>query len=1194
MNRIRLILVAGFLAPVAAAADAGFLVDKTIVRIERSSVIPFLLPAPATEDMALPMAVRNRDVLEVLRMPRVLAGESLGFMRVRGRRAGEAALKLGSSVLAVTVEPAAGADAYLPVPPAIDGLPSGVYLWDELTAAVTFQPPDHWRESDLDGQVVLRTTGGRVLEPESITGPESGPLRRALFRVHCDLLPAGPGELVALVRRGDRHWESEPVQYFNAGRREADIRGECEAHNDIPAGDSFADVARPKTRKHKGALGGKCVAVLNKREAWVLPVTIETPGRYQLVLRVRGTPAATELPMIGISHQVPDNEVAVTAVVDEEWHRIAAGPPLELAAGSHRLICRFLNDKRFNRKSDRNLFLDAYELARWGAGFTVRDQPGSRQPDMMMAMDAMATADDDDDPGDRLAVFVDDLFDGRTSCGGLEVEGRVQWNRTVHPLPPRTSLVLNGEPIATQQDDRPLFYIPAGLWQAGRNAVALEARLPSGEIARSPLQSVQVPAKPETASLEGMIHRFSALDQRWGTTLLPYLRKHEKRGYPLNRARVPLGKTMSIDLPHDLEGMVRVGVEGGLEGKALRARWALRLDGREPGEVQYRPVRWQDGLVLGELDLPPGRKTLHLKLTRAEGRKRTAVRAVEIKALVLDIVDAHPDTRPPSVEVIYPSPGDALHGVDVVVVQAGDDRQVAWLDLVVDGVARRIEEPVEGGLGPRVLPLVMRDWPPGSHRIAVRGADEAGNETTSEAVEITVRSRAPRQPGRYGRAVRLLNRFAYGPEPALLAGILIEGERAWLTRMLSRPADHSAEQVTRARAVSRYPDPENRRAVQNRVLDHAMMTDNPVRARWVLWVENHFSTWIRKTDAFPKWREHERFFTRGVAPFADLLQASATSPAMLVYLDQHRSVAGKLNENYAREILELHTVGVDGGYSQDDVTELAHLLTGWTVTETVDPRVPDHPLVNEFRFDPSLNEEPGRRIFGLAFEPSDAGDRYQRIEVFLEALAAHPETAVHVTGKVLAHYYGLDAPEALREDVKRVYMETGGDMEAVLIAIAGHDAFWEPGLPATFMTPLDFGIRMGRLAGADRVGEIAGYLADSGMPLFGRATPDGYPEEPNEYANSNGFMQRWNLAKSQGGLIRDRIPPGLRSREAEQRENWEEQLIDRIALMLTGNMLSERSNQAAHDVLATLDMPPNRKVVEMIAFVGYLPEMNLR
>lgn len=587
---------------------------------------------------------------------------------------------------------------------------------------------------------------------------------------------------------------------------------------------------------------------------------------------------------------------------------------------------------------------------------------------------------------------------------------------------------------------------------------------------------------------------------------------------------------------------------------------------------------------------------------------------------------------PARLSILYPAEGASVHGADAVVARvsgAVGASRPAWVDLVIDGQPQGIRL-----LGPAAatdtveFPLVVRQIAPGSHRIGVRALDAAGHSTDSPTQTVNVLDHPPFMPGPYERAVFLLDRLAFGPEPRELAAVLTLGEGAWLNNRLASSYETPAEQAVLRGACQKFPRIDDEHQTSTRAIAQWIGSDNPVRSRFTAWTENHFSTWVNKTKAAPKWHEHLDFCWMGVAPFADLLSVSAHSPAMLAYLDQEKSYASKLNENYAREIMELHTLGVHGGYKQADVTALAGVLNGWTTaTEAILPQV-DEPLGltynggneagvwRDFRFDPYLNDGKERQVFGMNFAGSkDPAVRYDNIRLAMEMLAAHPSTADHVCRKLAEHYVGVPASDALVHALAQTYLENGGDMRAVVRAMVAHKDFWSA--PMKMATPFDFGMRVARVCrsaviqlGADpnqapNADQIEGFFKKSGMGLFDRVTPDGYPENNGNYADSNALLQRWRfmqtLSEHLGRLVPNnwRTPPATITPVANETGaagppvtvDPLQRFIDLAAVRLTGHLLDNGSNQAALEVLGQGGAEQMR---ETILFIALLPETSLR
>lgn len=580
--------------------------------------------------------------------------------------------------------------------------------------------------------------------------------------------------------------------------------------------------------------------------------------------------------------------------------------------------------------------------------------------------------------------------------------------------------------------------------------------------------------------------------------------------------------------------------------------------------------------------------------------------------------------------VLYPANGANVFGVDAVVARVTGGSTLippAWVDVVVDGQPQGVRGVSPAGTDAILCPLLVRQVAPGAHRLSVRVADSAGHTTDSPVQLLNVLSTAPAVRGPYDRAVFLLDRLAFGPDPRELAAVLTLGETVWLNNRLSAGFGSPAEQTLLRIACTRYPRIDDENQGVARALAQWIGTENPVRARFTAWAENRFSTWIDKTKPAPKWHEHLDYCRLGVAPFGDLLAVSAHSPAMLVYLDQEKSYAGKLNENYARELMELHTLGVHGGYAQSDVTALANVLNGWTLArEATLPQLDgslalaynpgnEYGLTDGFRFVPSLNDGKPRRVLGLEFPAAGPTARYDRVQLALEMLAGHPGTAEHTARKLAEHYVGVPAPDALVTTLSRAFLESGGDLRVVMRTMAGSDAFWNAA--PRMATPFDYGLRLARLCraaalelGANpeqgiKADQLGSFLKKSGMGLFDRVTPDGYPENSAAYIDSNALLQRWHFMEANLDPLNRVVPNDWRRPPAPVltpaanehgtgvpvTEDAAQRFVDLAAVRLTGRLLSPTSNQAAREILA--DGTPDQ-MKQTILFVSLLPETNLR
>jgi len=271
--------------------------------------------------------------------------------------------------------------------------------------------------------------------------------------------------------------------------------------------------------------------------------------------------------------------------------------------------------------------------------------------------------------------------------------------------------------------------------------------------------------------------------------------------------------------------------------------------------------------------------------------------------------------------------------------------------------------------------------------------------------------------------------------------------------------------------------------------------------------------------------------------FRDLLGAVAKSPAMLIYLDNALSTVDAryapaeeladiekmekrmsnrqakrkklgLNENYARELLELHTLGVDGGYTQKDVTELARVLTGWSI----DRPGPQHPDQDwEFKFRPRMHDGGDKVVLGHSYGHGGIEEGEQ----VLDMLARHPSTARFIARKLCRRFVSDDPPEALIDRVSQRFLETDGDIRETLLAIFQSPEFFSPGnFRAKIKPPLEFIVSSLRVTEARIIDplKIVGILNAMGEPLYLCQPPTGYPDRAQDWVNSGALLQRMQFA----------------------------------------------------------------------------------
>ena len=268
---------------------------------------------------------------------------------------------------------------------------------------------------------------------------------------------------------------------------------------------------------------------------------------------------------------------------------------------------------------------------------------------------------------------------------------------------------------------------------------------------------------------------------------------------------------------------------------------------------------------------------------------------------------------------------------------------------------------------------------------------------------------------------------------------------------------------------------------------------------------DHFNIFIEKGNCFYLKTVDDREVIRkhALGSFRDLVSASAHSPAMLVYLDNQVNEKSHPNENYARELMELHTLGVDGGYSQQDVMELARCLTGWTVKE--------HFWLGDFVFKDELHDAGEKKVLGQRIHSAGQHEAEQVIEI----LVTHPSTARFIAAKLARRFLADDPPPVIVEKAAQTFLNTNGDIKSVMRVIL------LDGLPLAqpkYKRPANFITSALRQTNSETDAALHDYLIRMGQPYFSFPTPDGYPDASAPWQNN--LMPRWQFAFE---LIRDEI-----------------------------------------------------------------------
>jgi len=333
----------------------------------------------------------------------------------------------------------------------------------------------------------------------------------------------------------------------------------------------------------------------------------------------------------------------------------------------------------------------------------------------------------------------------------------------------------------------------------------------------------------------------------------------------------------------------------------------------------------------------------------------------------------------------------------------------------------------------------------------------------------------------------------------------------------------------------------------NARLRQGFETSTPVIERFVRFWSNHFSISAENNLVSPIIGAFERevIRTHMNGNFYQLLLAAESHPAMVVYMNNEQSTGpnsfvGKqtalgLNENFAREIMELHTVGVNGGYDQQDVTSFAKILTGWTVEFSS----PTTQGFGEFSFDKKRHEPGTQTVMGKHYSAQGSN----QAKAVLRTLAKHPSTARFIATKLARHFVSDDPPESAVSKLEQVFLATGGDLPSLYRAVVDLPEAWiESG--NKFRMPEDYLIAAGRAVGFPAAYEAFLYdiPAEMGQQTYASSGPNGWEDTASDWITGYGVLRRADvavaLATAKGGvegfsLMKNLYGENL-SRETEQ------------------------------------------------------------
>jgi uncharacterized protein (DUF1800 family) len=377
--------------------------------------------------------------------------------------------------------------------------------------------------------------------------------------------------------------------------------------------------------------------------------------------------------------------------------------------------------------------------------------------------------------------------------------------------------------------------------------------------------------------------------------------------------------------------------------------------------------------------------------------------------------------------------------------------------------------------------------------------------------------------------IHLLSRAGFGPRPGEIDAVLAQGPTKWLEEQLAPGPDPELD--TR---LSRYT---TLGYTTNRILAlvnadpraGAVVTDELMNAKVIRAVHgrnqlqevltdfwfNHFNVFVN--DGFDRYAttsyERDAIRPHVLGRFRDLLEAASLHPAMLYYLDNYLNtvprrvgnrVTGGLNENQGRELLELHTVGVDAGYTQQDVIEASRCLTGHGIDNLT--------TGGNYQYRAANHDNDAKQVFGLTV-PAGGGET--DVQKLFDHLASHPATAAFLARRLCERFVADSPDPGLVQRIAGVFLATGGDLEQVARAILGSAEFWAAAFTAPKpRTPFEYVAAALRGAGAEVTNPAAvrRALSDMGQPLFQCNPPTGYGNRGSEWLNPSAQLYRMNFS----------------------------------------------------------------------------------
>jgi uncharacterized protein (DUF1800 family) len=425
-----------------------------------------------------------------------------------------------------------------------------------------------------------------------------------------------------------------------------------------------------------------------------------------------------------------------------------------------------------------------------------------------------------------------------------------------------------------------------------------------------------------------------------------------------------------------------------------------------------------------------------------------------------------------------------------------------------------------------------------------------------------------------GLLLHTLRRLTFGPTPQMISKARQMGLDAFIEEQLSPAAIPDLEtdsmlehlttlKMTPAELLQLEKKVQPVQELIGATLLRQWHSERQVYEMMVDFWSNHFSIYIGKNlcRVLKTADDLKTIRPNALGKFSDLLQASAHSPAMLIFLDQAESSGDAPNENYARELMELHTIGVSGGYTQEDVTAVARVLTGWTI---LGPRKRSADL-GTFVFNPAMHDFGEKTVLGVAIQ----GTGEEEGIALLNMLASQPSAAQFISKKIARRFVSDNPDSVLVDSLAQIFTQTGGDTREMIRAVIKSDAF-KNSAGQKFKRPLEFFISALRLTETTvnrNSRKLQEHLRLLGQVPFTWQPPNGFPDVAAYWSTTSGLLERWNFGLLLANGQIDGLQPDIKSLTKDA--GSAQDVVDVLSIRFLGQVLPEDARSILIDFIST-------------------------